>query len=316
MRGNWSETIFMLRDAVAKHGGYVAPSYVGDAMSTQTTDQCSQILRRICTPGNAPQGPHMYTIWYDKIPSPHFGVRARNAPLDMAYFLLARGPHAWIGSGKILGWSLSHWWSTGKEREITISDFRPHELFDADYGEPVSQCVETVPYASGVFVRGWTNVNVTVDCGNMRGHIARGPLPPPPPPPPPCAAIKHQTQCVWPRCTWNTTARTCGVTPWSHCTTGKKVWMGDVCPRLETMQPGVSWEDCKDRCVTTTNCTVFDFHEDGDLCGPLYGCPIGTEPNANYHGSVGYAVYPLKCGHAVSSTPIQTDIVNSGVYIK
>ena len=80
------------------------------------------------------------------MPPPTFGLAPVNLDLDMAYYLVARGEYAWVGSGPILGWQLSHWWAPGKTRLIEPDDFRPH-WFDQEYGEPEEGCFETAPGA-------------------------------------------------------------------------------------------------------------------------------------------------------------------------
>ena len=155
---------------------YIAPTYGGDALSWRkhapmnSTELCAQKLRAFCRPGAPPAAPHYFSVAYDKVQPPTFGLAAVNLDLDMAYYLVARGVYAWVGSGPILGWQLSHWWARGKTRLIEPSDFRPH-WFDAEFGEPLQGCFETAPGVSGVFRRRWTKVTATVDCNAIAGDI-------------------------------------------------------------------------------------------------------------------------------------------------
>ena len=50
--------------------------------------------------------------------APAYGIVAPNALLDVAFFLLTRGPWSWIAGGPMLGWHMSHWWTAGKARRI------------------------------------------------------------------------------------------------------------------------------------------------------------------------------------------------------
>merc|ERR1712146_257038 len=86
---------------------------------------------------------------------------------DLATFLLARGPHAWIG----------HAWigcaSAGNRAEDKYP--RPASL-DADYGEPQGLCTETATN-SGVFQRQWTKAMITLDCNSWEADIVTSQLP-------------------------------------------------------------------------------------------------------------------------------------------
>jgi hypothetical protein len=155
---------------------YIAPTYGGDALSwshhapMNSTKVCLQKLRNFCRPTASPAAPHYFSVAYYKVQPPMFGVAPVNMDLDMAYFLVARGEYAWIGSGPILGWQLSHWWATGKTRLIEPRDFRPH-WFDQEFGEPLELCSETTTGVSGVFTRKWSTVTAMVDCNSLSGEI-------------------------------------------------------------------------------------------------------------------------------------------------
>ena len=175
----WESARNKLGALAAARGSYIAPTYGGDSLVKRiggSASKCVERMRFFCRPDAPVAAPHYFSVLYEKVPSPTFGLVPINMDLDMAYFLLARGPYGWIGSGPILGWQLSHWWTKGKVRLIEPKDFRPH-WFDADFGVPVGgegeeeQCEETVPGKSGVFVRNWTKAVVTVDCGQLQGDI-------------------------------------------------------------------------------------------------------------------------------------------------
>jgi len=71
---------------------------------------------------------------------------------DLASFLLARGPHAFLG----------HSW-LGCSKEYSFPD-----ALNADYGEPTELCHET---SHGVFERDWTKAKVIMDCGKYEASI-------------------------------------------------------------------------------------------------------------------------------------------------
>ena len=137
-----------------------------------STELCKQKLRGFCRPGAPPAPPHYFSVAYEKVPPPTFGLAPVNPDLDMnmAYYLVARGKYAWVGSWPILGWQMSHWWARGKTRLIEPRDFRPH-WFDAEFGEPLEGCFETAPGVSGVFSRRWSKVTAKVDCNAISGDI-------------------------------------------------------------------------------------------------------------------------------------------------
>jgi len=91
------------------------------------------------------------------------------AAQDVAAFLLARGPHAWLGWGQ---WGMV--WPVG------TPDFSNHSQplvplpaqLAADYGEPAGACAQPTP---GVFVRDWTRARVQLDCNRFEATITPRP---------------------------------------------------------------------------------------------------------------------------------------------
>lgn len=80
---------------------------------------------------------------------------------DVAFFLLARGPYAWLGWGV---WGMT--WPFNPEPAHGELPPNPHgvprpEMIDQDYGEPLGLCHEHAP---GLFKRKWTKTTVSLDC--------------------------------------------------------------------------------------------------------------------------------------------------------
>lgn len=168
MTDAWSAAMARLFALADERGKFTSNmGYGGDSLSRANPAQCSARLSSMCD-ASLPGFGSWYVVQYDYVQPPVFGIAATNARLDVAYFLLTRGPWAWIAGGPMLGWHMSHWWTAGQARRIDFHlDLRPAE-FNADYGEPLCSCVQQSP---GVFVRQWTKANVTVDCNTLAGRI-------------------------------------------------------------------------------------------------------------------------------------------------
>ena len=168
MAGAWSAAMARLFALAAQRGKFISNmGYSGDSLSRAGAAQCAARLRTMCA-ATAPAFGSWYVVQYDYVQPPAYGISAVNAAMDVAYFLLTRGPWAWIAGGPMLGWHMSHWWTAGKARRINFrDDLRPAE-FNRDYGEPLCSCVEQAP---GVFARAWSRANVTIDCNKGAATI-------------------------------------------------------------------------------------------------------------------------------------------------
>ena len=168
MTAAWQAAMARLFALAAQRGKFISNmGYSGDSLSGASAAQCAARLSTMCA-AQAPQFGSWYVVNYAYVQPPVYGIAATNARLDVAYFLLTRGPWAWIAGGPMLGWHMSHWWTAGQARRIQFrNDLRPAE-FNDDYGEPLCSCVQAAP---GVFVRAWSKANVTVDCNAMEGRI-------------------------------------------------------------------------------------------------------------------------------------------------
>jgi hypothetical protein len=168
MTDAWQAAMGQLYDLAADRGRFLSDmGYSGDSLSYASPAECTARLTDMCST-TQPSFGSWYVVNYQYIQPPAYGIEAPNALLDIAYFLLTRGPWAWIAGGPMLGWHMSHWWTANQSRPISFRlDLRPPE-FNEDYGVPTCSCVQTTP---GVFVRSWSKANVTVDCNTLQGRI-------------------------------------------------------------------------------------------------------------------------------------------------
>ena len=169
MTANWSAAMDRLFALASSQSKFISNmGYSGDYLSGSSAATCTARLATMCAP-SLPVFGSWYVVDYVYVQPPTFGITAPNALLDVAYFLLTRGPWAWIAGGPMLGWHMSHWWTAGKKRPIAHrDDLRPAE-FNRDYGEPLCSCVQSA--TPGVFVRAWSKANITVDCNTLTATI-------------------------------------------------------------------------------------------------------------------------------------------------
>jgi hypothetical protein len=109
---------------------------------------CASDLRALC---NATSPAQTRVMMYGLAGSPE---QPAQFEFDLANFLLARGPYAYLGHG----------WK-GCSHSYTFP-----ELLNADFGEPAGLCAETAP-GSEVFTRAWSKADVRVDCKTLTPTI-------------------------------------------------------------------------------------------------------------------------------------------------
>jgi hypothetical protein len=118
----------------------------------------ARVLRSIDVITNISQFVNLHRFFYAPLSAIQVVVDANGDPKDfmqhLASFLTIRGPFAWFG------WA---WVGCG------VVPPRPAGM-DADYGVPLSHCVETAR-GSGVFTREWSKATTTIDCNKWEGTI-------------------------------------------------------------------------------------------------------------------------------------------------
>jgi hypothetical protein len=111
-------------------------------------------------PGNAAACVAWFTTSRTNLPYVHQSFNATQRPLpavtnDLAAFLIARGPYAWIGSGWI-----------GCATDPAAYEFPA--AWSVDYGTPVAPATRV----GNTFSRAWTKATATFDCDSWTGAVS------------------------------------------------------------------------------------------------------------------------------------------------
>jgi len=167
----WKETMGEVQRAILKKGGYTwslmsGQSNANAAPTILDRKTCAATLRAACM-GGADE-----TVWQNQAHLVGLKVNGTKLPQlkqDVAFFLLARGPYAWLGWGEWgMTWPFNPEPAHGELPPLPEGVPRP-ALLDHDFGEPVGLCkeAETGPL-NGTFVRRWTKAGlVTLDCNSF-----------------------------------------------------------------------------------------------------------------------------------------------------
>ena len=157
----YNENMRVAKNRILQEGGFNWQMFdVGHATNAGPTfshDSCEAYLRgTACTKMPLLQNQSLF-----------FGFTRGKAPgalpafhMDLASFLLTRGPYAWLGYS---------WVGCNDGISEPIAYQRP-AMLDMDYGEPLNVCSETAP-GSAIFSREWTKATVTVDCNAWNSSI-------------------------------------------------------------------------------------------------------------------------------------------------
>merc|ERR1712070_12999 len=149
--------------SIVAHGGFDWQLF--EYASTPSKGKCAAYFRGACQTDSKEQTAAFQfgtsISYYVSKPQPWTFA---SAELDLATFLAARGPYAWLGyswMGCGCGWEDKGTMDCGGYP-------RPTE-WDRDYGEPLGLCTES---SEGVFKREWSLATVTVDCNEYTSEIA------------------------------------------------------------------------------------------------------------------------------------------------
>lgn len=169
----WNETMSAVEDAILEHQGYTWWLMDGQTNANAMPillerSTCAQQLKEACSATSAWQ--HAPKL---------FGLTVNStAPLqleqDIAFFLLARGPYAWLGWGVWgMTWPFNPEPAHGELPPLPHGVPRPAAL-DQNFGEPLGVCHET-SVGSHVFTRKWTEATVSLDCNTFSAQLGMTP---------------------------------------------------------------------------------------------------------------------------------------------
>lgn len=170
IKAGWQKNMAACQQSIIDHGGWNwqlfgggGGGHGGSPVSAPGKKQCAAFFRGACTTDSLMQTNAMFfSMSVNGKSKAHTPWTLDHEDLDLATFLLARGPFAWLGygwSGCGCGWSM--------DGKMTCGGYPRPETFDADYGEPAGLCTE----AGGVFTREWTHATVVMDCNAYRANI-------------------------------------------------------------------------------------------------------------------------------------------------
>ena len=145
----WKLSLAAVKQQILKSKGFSWQQFT--TTKSPTKEQCTSFMTSMCKPG-VTDTEAMYFGFNKPVP---------NFELDLATFLLIRGPYAWLGYGW-LGCTQGH------GRNMPYIRYGLPESIKLDYGVPTKHCVEDSP---GVFTRDFSKSTVTLDCNTFKPTI-------------------------------------------------------------------------------------------------------------------------------------------------
>ena len=149
----WKLTMAGAQAAIVKGGGFNWQLFHGATGPTKGMEasKCASLVRSLC-------GDKVY----DAALQFQFAKPVPDFNLDLATFLLVRGPYAWLG----YSWDGCTSGSAGPgQGKMPYLRYGLPSSTQVDYGVPNGRCTEAAP-DSGVFTRAWSKAAVTVNCND------------------------------------------------------------------------------------------------------------------------------------------------------
>ena len=170
---SWSGNMAACQRAIVEGGGFNWQLFSHAAAPSDKGTKCKSFFRDACAAGSTMQThATQFGLSVNKALGPGPWSPARNSTpwtlnheqLDVASFLVARGPWAWLGYGWMgcgCGWE--------NNGEMDCGGYLRPASLDVDYGEPLGLCKEA---RDGLFVREWSKATVSVDCDTLEPTIS------------------------------------------------------------------------------------------------------------------------------------------------
>ena len=167
----WNATMGEVQRAILKAGGYTWSLMQGQQNANAMPkllkrSTCKARLREACAHGSSWQShSRLFGLTIEN------GTQFAQLEQDIAFFLIARGPYAWIGWGTWgMTWPFNPEPAHGALPPLPHGVPRPAQL-DTDYGEPLGLCREV---SAGIFEREWSKAGkVRLDCEAFEATIER-----------------------------------------------------------------------------------------------------------------------------------------------
>lgn len=169
----WNETMGAVQQSILDAGGYTWSLMAGQQNANAMPrllkrSTCALQLRAACAGGASEQdwqsNAHLVGLTVSN------GTQLTQLEEDVAFFLLVRGPFAWLGFGQ---WGMT--WPFNAEPAHGELPPLPHgvprpPLIDRDFGEPIDElCKET---RDGVFQRLWSRGGIVeLDCNTFKASF-------------------------------------------------------------------------------------------------------------------------------------------------
>ena len=161
----WRANMDACQRAIVEKGGFNWQLFHSIHTPSREAGKCASFLREASTTASVFQSKAVQVDLTYKFNTDYSGGNLTNFDMDLALFLAARGPYAWLGYGWMgcgCGWE--------HEGKMPCDIYQRPSALGVDYGAPLGMVKEETGSAN-VFVREWSKATVTVDCNEYTSRI-------------------------------------------------------------------------------------------------------------------------------------------------